>query len=831
VFFGGSLSRRVRPAAAAVLVWLAGVATPHPAIAYGTQGPQSRSTAVGTIEGTVSIASASLRLGGARITIQDGRGDQIAELFADPDGRFRVEGLPDGPYRVVVALDGFQSAETNVMVVVGRTTTVAIELPVAAADHVEVVAPSGIAARDTIAATQAVTNKENDDYTPGGGFQAALRLLASVIQIPGGVSIKGGRPNQSSIQLGAGTLIEPSTGLVALSLPPDAVERVEVLSNPYTVEFGRFSSGLVVLRTKRAGDEWRARINNFDPGFRTRRGQDFKIVGLRVFAPRAELGGPLIKDRLFLEQTAQYRYDATEIPSLPQDQLRIDQWFSSFTRLDGIISSGHSLWVTGGISPSMAEYATLGTFMPPDATVTLRDRSAHGAVNERSMWTNTLFSESTVRFQRYRTVVEPRGSDPMTLLPETVAGNFFNSQTRRTATYQLVSTVSATHHAPGGVHLVKLGVDLLHSAYEGSSASNPVLVAASHGTIVRRLDFTGSSAQRVDSTDAAMFLQDRVSVGRRWYVELGGRVDRDGILNHWNVTPRAGTAVLLDDSGDATIRGGYGLFYERTPSAAGAFEQFENWRDTRFDATGAGTATDFVHLTAPRLQTARSATWNLAYDHRLNASLGVHAGVLDRRGSHELIVEPANRTNPAAAALLLHSDGRSHYREGEFGVDITHSSVFDVHATYVRSTARSDLNSFTSFFGATLAPIIGVNAYGPQDVPHRLLVRGRLAPTSRWLLVGLADWHTGFPYSRVDEMLDFVGPRHADRFPTAVRMELGVERRVKIGKWEPWVIVHAFNPFRTFLPADVQANTASPFFGSFYNSEIRHFRLQFRFGR
>ncbi len=76
-------------------------------------------------------------------------------------------------------------------------------------------------------------------------------------------------------------------------------------------------------------------MNNFDPGFRTKRGQDFKIVGLKVFAPRLEVGGPIIKDRLSLKQTAQYRYDATEIASLPQDQYRVDHWFSSFTRLDG----------------------------------------------------------------------------------------------------------------------------------------------------------------------------------------------------------------------------------------------------------------------------------------------------------------------------------------------------------------------------------------------------------------------------------------------------------------------------------------------------------------
>jgi hypothetical protein len=39
------------------------------------------------------------------------------------------------------------------------------------------------------------------------------------------------------------------------------------------------------------------------------------------------------------------------------------------------------------------------------------------------------------------------------------------------------------------------------------------------------------------------------------------------------------------------------------------------------------------------------------------------------------------------------------------------------------------------------------------------------------------------------------------------------------------------NAFQAWLPADVQANVTSPLFGTFYNSEYRQFRIQFRFQR
>src|SRR6185369_14774716 len=105
-----------------------------------------------------------------------------------------------------------------------------------------------------------------------------------------------------------------------------------------------------------------------------------------------------------------------------------------------------------------------------------------------------------------------------------------------------------------------------------------------------------------------------------------------------------------------------------------------------------------------------------------------------------------------------------------------------------------DVNAITAFFDTVRSPVIGSNAYASlgTDIPHRLLVRGRLAPTDRWLFLGVADWHTGSPYSIVDAALDYVGLRSAFRFPTAFSLELGIERRVKIRKWDPWIGVRVF---------------------------------------
>src|SRR6185436_19697191 len=305
--------------------------------------------------------------------------------------------LAPGTYALLVTSQGFDTLKTNAIIAANAATTIALDLRISTiTDTVDVVAPTTLVpSTGTLTAAEGLSSRELEELTPGGGLKSALRLLASVIEVPGGLAIKGGRPNQAITQLGAGAFFDPATGLSQVSLPDDAIDSVTVLPNPYAVEYGRFSSGLVLIRTRRATDVWKTRINKLDPSFRTARGQPFNIVGISSFSPRFETGGPLVKDRVFLQQAAQYRYRTTDIPSRPQSELRTSNRFSSFTRLDANVSPRHLLVVAGGWFPASARAATLGTFIPPDASVNTRGHVSTASLTERSLWSDSIFSETT----------------------------------------------------------------------------------------------------------------------------------------------------------------------------------------------------------------------------------------------------------------------------------------------------------------------------------------------------------------------------------------------------------------------------------------------------
>jgi TonB dependent receptor/Carboxypeptidase regulatory-like domain len=795
---------------------------------------QTAVSTAGSIEGSISTQQTTA-LAGVTVKIIDATGHIVADASTDMEGRFRVTNLPAGTYRVMAALDGFETTTRSVVVTHERAADITVDLPIARfADTIDVVGETAaVSSGQTLAPVEAVASRELDQFVPGQGFQGAIRMLATAIPVPGGVSIKGGRPGQAGVQLGTMTLVDPASGVAQVPLPDGAIESVTVLPNPYAVEYGRFSSGLVVIQSRRASDQWKFRANRFGPSLRSTSDGSLRIDG---YSPRAEIGGPLVRDRVYLAQSAQVRYSIGDVSSRAETEQRVTKAVSSFSRVDANLSPRHLVIGTLGLFPNVVDFATVGTFTPPEASVNLRFFGKQVSLTERALWTNRTVSETTFQWFQSRTDVDPQGTSPMELQPDVTLGNFFNRQHRTTSSYQVVHAVTGHRDGFGGSHMFKVGVDLLHTQYDGTSQSQTVLIERADGAVVRRLDFPGSiveSVQTIGGTEAALFAQDRLQPHPRWYVEAGLRVDRDGVLRRVNVSPRIGTAVLLTESGSVVLRGGWGLFVERTPSMAGVFTSFESAVDTRLtlDGSTAAPGVPVAQSVAPVLETPSGRTWDAGFDYRWSERWSFHVGALNREGRHELIVTPL--VTGTSVERRLSSEGRSSYRDVEVSAHYTRGATADVEATYTRSRSEGDLNTLTSSFDSVLAPIIGDNEYAAlnTDVPHRLFVRGRVVPRAKWLLLGVFDWRTGLPYSVVNQTLDFVGPRNALRFPNYCRLELGLERRIKVFRFQPWVGVRLNNVLGQSLPDEVQNNTGSPYFGGFYNSEPRRIRVAVRFER
>jgi hypothetical protein len=793
------------------------LAAPTPAMA---QNPAAQPASSGAGRVVVILALEGLRIPAVNVQLYSTeRNLTIAQTISDAVGQVSFPGVPAGRYVVRTVREGFADGESAPFTVSeNETEQVLVEMRLTfVRESVNVVAPanSPTESLQPVAVSDLLTGAKMDiQPLAGDDFQSLLTVLPSIIRGPEGrLRVKGGAPTTGALQLSSASLNDPSTGDFDLELPSGAVESVEVLSNPFAAEYGRFSTSVTQVRTKRGTNEWVFTPGNLMPGF----GKGFAFVN--KFEPRYSISGPLKRDRLLLGQYFQYRFIRTPVKSLPgEPQLGLDS-FDSFTRLDAVLSSRHAL--TGGVIyfPRSIKNATLSTFRPPETTPKFWQAGFSTGFVDRLILSPHAVLESTVAARFFQVDQNTRGELPMVYAPQGQSGNFFNRQERHVRSLQFVEALTFSKDQWLGEHVFKVGLDLQHSRFDGENYSQQVDVVRLDGSLAERTTYLPRSVNpEVSGTEFAVFVQDRWRLNDRLNVELGLRADRDDVVERVNYSPRAGMAVSVLPDGRAILRGGFGKFSERTPLTVGAFTQYDVQTVRRFAAGGAplGAPVTFAHVIDGSLKTPESIVQTVAWDQRFGRRFFFKTAYLHRNGSHAYTLSP----DSSRGQLLLASTGASRYWELETTGRFLASEHRDVTVSYVRSHGTQDLNEYDQFFGNFRNPIIrrNENSLSPTDVPNRLIVRGTIGLPGRWVLSPLYEWRTGFPWSAVDEFQDFVGTRNqAGRLPAVSTLDFTLARPWHFRKYRFAGGLKIYNALNRGNERDVQQNLTSPDYGKFYN--------------
>ncbi len=317
---------------------------------------------VTTLEGTVRMSGVQVEL---RVAAD---GTVIARTVSDGAGHVVFADVPPGRYVIEASRLGFVSrASAPFVVQAGEAAEVLLDIQLTfAMPAVEVRAemPSPTDSVQPVSMSDMLAGSVLD-IAPldGDDFQSLLPLLPGVVRgNDGRLRVKGGEPTQGALQVSSASLIDPSSGDFDLQLPGQSIDSVEVLANPFAAEYGRFSSSITQIRTRRGTNDWEIKPGNLVPRFRK------FFSGIRGFEPRFSVRGPLVRDRAFLAQDTQFRYVATPIKSLAGEPEVALTSFDSFTRFDFVLSVRHSLG--GGLIafPRQVEHATMSTFRPQPVT-------------------------------------------------------------------------------------------------------------------------------------------------------------------------------------------------------------------------------------------------------------------------------------------------------------------------------------------------------------------------------------------------------------------------------------------------------------------------------
>jgi outer membrane receptor protein involved in Fe transport len=306
------------------------------ALGMGCGGVAMAQSTVGTVYGTADA--------GAQVEVLNLGSGQTRTIPVGSDGKFNVNALQPGNYRINVTSKG-QTTSRDIRVVAGQgfnldlaTTTAA---SVAAAKELGTisVAANALPAID-ISSVQSTTvlTSEQMKSLPIARNQTSVALLA-----PGAsrgdsafgnlVSIGGASVAENSYYVNGFNVTNLYQSLTFAQVPFEAIDQQEVQSGGYGAEYGNSTGGVISVLTKRGTNEWKggvdytwnpASLQASQPNIYLKNGtiyqnntgnRNWSVGNVANAGPggggggsatdfgtrwNAWLGGPLIKDKLFI---------------------------------------------------------------------------------------------------------------------------------------------------------------------------------------------------------------------------------------------------------------------------------------------------------------------------------------------------------------------------------------------------------------------------------------------------------------------------------------------------------------------------------------------------
>jgi len=781
----------------------------------------------------------------ARVTLKNIQTRVEVSTVSDAVGGYAFSGLLPGEYEVSVSLAGFDPVTKRVTLAGGGDAKLDFELALRRTEAVTVRAETeAVDVSSSAGNTPALTHDVlKSAVTLGQDFQQVLPMLPGVVRdLDGGIRIKGGRTNQTNTLVNTAGVADPYTGQPALQLPLVAVQSVRVLSNPFSAEYGEFSSGVVEVHTRGGTDEWKWLLEDPIPRFRW---VDGTTHGVEDASPHVTFAGPLKRGELYLFQSLAYHYNAVKVYSLPNpDNVRVVERANTYTQLDWNLKANHQFTAGLTTDPQETRFANIDTFNPQPVTADQEQRgyfvsAAHRWIMRSGGFLRTLFAAKRLDAQVFPAQPAPAG---MVLFPEENAGGYFHRQDRRTRLYQWSQTLHLPPREGAGRHLLSFGYSYARSTYRGWMADQDVRVLRDDSTLSRTIAYGGAQPSREATREFAFFAQDSWQVFPRLTLDLGLRLDHDSLsAERLNVSPRLGFVLAPTRDNRTAIRGGAGVFFDKIPLNVAIFPAIPEQTITRFAADGVtvvrGPET-FRHVIATRdgrLRVPYSLGWSLQFDRELRRGLLLRLGYEGREGFRDFYVDPFEAA-VTGAELRLFNSGRQSYREYMVMLRWTPQERTTVYGSYVFSRARGELNEYNEFFGSVPWPLIRANQRGPldSDAPHRVLLWGVVGLPYKLEFVPVLDVHSGFPFSRLDRDWDYTGDRNrAGRFPAFIGLDTKVQYpfdfKVKGRRFKFRAGLNVLNVLNHFNPREVQQYSGSPNFGVFYNSVGRRWRFEGRF--
>jgi hypothetical protein len=281
----------------------------------GLAAPQTTSV----IEGAVSDPQ-GLAVVGAEIHVVSAALGIDRSVQSGPDGNYRVAGLPAGTYSVNAAKAGFASrALRDVELTVNRVLLLNIVLSVGGqSESVEVSGASPLLETATSSSGTTILPEQIDQMPINGrNYLDLLQLVPGVAinrqQDPtqdGATPILGERGGNAVFLIDGMPNSDQVNGGAAAQFNQESILEFQVVTGGYKAEFGHGSGGIINVVSKSGTNQWHGGVSFFHRNYKLDSSDSDKVLNgdvpfLLRWDPSAQLGGPIVKDKIFFFGSAE----------------------------------------------------------------------------------------------------------------------------------------------------------------------------------------------------------------------------------------------------------------------------------------------------------------------------------------------------------------------------------------------------------------------------------------------------------------------------------------------------------------------------------------------
>jgi len=788
----------------------------------------------------------------AEATVSVTLGDlPVTSSTTDASGKANVALPSSGTYQLNISKKGYLSAGTAVEAASGPDTQaveVVLNSVALSQQSVDVKGDGANAVTDDSGVQQSLpTAQAKLSPTRPATLADALPLIPGIVRAQdGSVKIAGFGEDHSALLVNSVDVTDPATGNFGLSVPIDTVQTVEVSVMPYLAQYGRFTAGVVTAETRRGGEKWDFSLNDPLPEWRIRSGH---LDGVKSATPRFNVGGPIVANKLYFLEGAEYLLNKNSVRTLPYPENQYNsQAINSFTQMDWIISPKQTLTVSLHFAPHTMEYVGLNYFDPQPVTPNANFHESTATILHRWSIAGGVL-QSTLAETSVSSDVQPQAySQTMVLQPTGNSGNYFSHESRNSSRYEWIENYTAKPLHFWGNHTIQLGSIVGQSENQGQFYARPVLLQNSIGLPLQRIDFVGGKPFDLSDLEPAFFVQDHWVINPHFAFDMGVRYEAQSITSTTRTAPRGGFVWSPGSSGKTTIRGGMGVFYDSVPLDIYAFSSYPEQKITTYGPDGlpVGPAVRYINLTDQAVQSKfpfidrrdktgnfapYSMAWNVEVEREINRMFTLRVKFLQSWEEGVIILQP--EMVEMRHAFVLGSDGSAQTRQAEFTSCIGSTANRQFYFSYVRQYAYGDVSSATSYLGNFPYPVVrdGLVSALPSEIPNRFLLWGTYSLPYKFMVNPHLELRNGFPYQPTDALQQWVettGPQY--RFPRYFSADLAVAKDFKVRE------VHAVrltvtvqNLTNHYNPLQVHSNIADPQYGNFFGNYNRKYLLDFDF--